>query len=92
MLLCGCLESQRLCGLCHPASHPSSFAAYQLQAAYEAKQEDDNALFAMRSELGIMAASRDVALQREDSAKELVSRLQDEIGRLRAQACDFILI
>jgi chromosome segregation ATPase len=60
-------------------------SARELQEAYNAKIEDEDALANLQAELTMTAASRDAALQREDLAKELISQLQDEVSRLRSQ-------
>ena len=62
-------------------------AALQLQDAYMQKQEEEEEILRIRSEISSMAAARDAAIQREDLAKELISQLQDEVFRLRAQVC-----
>lgn len=63
-------------------------AALQLQEAYQAKLEDEQVLFQIRSQLSQMAASRDQALERELFAKELISELQDDVQRLRSQVSE----
>ena len=59
--------------------------AVKLQFVYQAKLEDERTIAALRSELVAVAAARDAAIQKEDSAKELITKLLEEVTQLRSQ-------